>query len=115
KTIGLFAGLLDKATASLIIGQNQTEETQYYDIAIAEVRLWKIARTQDQIKANMSRRLTDVESDLVGYWRLDDGGEDNKKVQNLVPNNSQPGKIFGATWFPQPPKLAENKTYITKS
>jgi V8-like Glu-specific endopeptidase len=114
KTIGLFAGLLDKATASLIIGQNQTEETQYYDIAIAEVRLWKIARTQDQIKANMSRRLTDIESDLVGYWRLDDGGEDNKEVQNLVPN-SQPGTIYGATWFPQPPKLPENKTNITKS
>ncbi|MEH2279914.1 MAG: LamG-like jellyroll fold domain-containing protein [Nostoc sp.] len=111
KTIGLFAGSIDNSLANLFIGKKQGEETEYYDVAIADVRLWKVACTQDDIKANMSRRLRlpGEENDLlglVGYWRLDDGGED-KKVQNLVPN-SQPGNISDATWFPQPPKLIEN-------
>uniref|UniRef100_UPI0035C9A321 LamG-like jellyroll fold domain-containing protein n=1 Tax=uncultured Nostoc sp. TaxID=340711 RepID=UPI0035C9A321 len=118
RSIGLFTGSLDNLTANFLIGCKEEKET-YYNVAIADVRLWNVARTQDEIKANMSRRLrlTGENNDLydpcgsqilVGYWRLDDGGEDNSEVQNLVPN-SQPGKIIGATWFPQPPKLIENR------
>ncbi|WP_335193069.1 LamG-like jellyroll fold domain-containing protein [Nostoc sp.] len=108
RSIGLFTGSLDNLTANLLIGCKEEKETYYPNVAIADVRLWNIVRTQDEIKANMSRRLTFTDEEnnlkhLVGYWRLDDGGEDNLEVQNLVPNR-QPGKIIGATWFPQPPK-----------
>ncbi|MEH2247345.1 LamG-like jellyroll fold domain-containing protein [Nostoc sp.] len=107
RSIGLFTGSLDNLTTNFLIGCKEEKET-YYNVAIADVRLWKVARTQDEIKANMSRRLEGNEKDLIGYWRLDDGGEDNLEVQNLVPN-SQPGKITGATWFPQPPKPIYDK------
>ncbi|MEH2083397.1 MAG: LamG-like jellyroll fold domain-containing protein [Nostoc sp.] len=107
KIIGLFAGSIDNSLANLFIGKKQDEETEYYDVAIADVRLWKVTRTQDEIKANMSRRLEGDEEGLVGYWRLDDGGKNNQEVCNLVPN-SKPGKIHGATWFPEPPKLTED-------
>lgn len=107
KTIGLFAGSIDNFLANLFIGKKQGEETEYYDVVIADVRLWKVTRTQDDIKANMSRRLTGDEDGLVGYWRLDEGNKDNQEVSNLVPNRKS-GKITGATWFPEPPKLTEN-------
>src|SRR5262249_52583020 len=37
-----------------------------------EVRVWKRARTQEEIRENMGRRLTGNESDLVGLWNFDD-------------------------------------------
>jgi hypothetical protein len=49
----------------------------------------------------MYRRLNGNEPGLVGYWRLDDGGE-GKAVRNFVPTG-KPGTIGGAVpwkWFP---------------
>ncbi|MDZ7957596.1 MAG: peptidoglycan-binding protein [Aulosira sp. DedQUE10] len=109
KSIGLFTGPLPQLTESLRIGYKEEKEI-YYSVAIADVRLWKVARTQDDIKANMSRRLlADKEEYLAGYWRLDN----DKDVRNLV--NNKPGKIIGEpTCFPSPsitlPK--EQKTQI---
>lgn len=103
KSIGLFEGSISYLTANLIIGARD-ESKSYFNVAIADVRLWEVARTQDQIKANMSLRLKGDEEGLIGYWRLDDGGEGNKQARNLVSDNNH-GKIYGATWFPAPPRL----------
>ncbi|MDF5722727.1 MAG: LamG domain-containing protein [Rhizonema sp. PD37] len=99
RSIGLFAGTIENPT-NLIIGQKEAEET-YYNVAVAEVRLWNVVRTQDQIKTNMSFRL-DVEQRLIGYWRLDDGGEGNERARNHVFDRNH-GKISGAKWFPATP------------
>jgi len=40
---------------------------------IDEVRLWNIARTQDDIQQSMHRTLSGNEPGLVGYWRLNEG------------------------------------------
>ena len=94
KTIGLFSGSLDSLTKPLKIGLNESAES-YYDVAIAEVRLWNLVRTQDLIKSQMSRRLKpEKEEGLIGYWRLDDGGEDNDQVLDLSSNQNH-GKIHG--------------------
>jgi hypothetical protein len=100
KSIGLFAGSIDNPTASLKIGQKEEQEIDY-SVVLAEVRLWNVCRTQEQIKANMSQRLKGKEDGLVGYWRLDDGGEGNNQVRNLVSDKNH-GTIYGAgaTWFP---------------
>ncbi|OUL21747.1 hypothetical protein BV378_26010 [Nostoc sp. RF31YmG] len=114
KSIGLFTGPLPQVAESLTIGCKSEKEI-YYSVAIADVRLWKVARTQDDIKANMSQRLSlrsirqEINSNekiLLGYWRLDD----DKDVRNLV--NNKPGRIIGeATCFPSPaispPQTAE--------
>jgi V8-like Glu-specific endopeptidase len=51
--------------------------------AIAEVRLWKTARTQTQIKQTMYRRLTGDhhEEGLIGHWQFEEG-----RVSNIVYN-----------------------------
>ncbi|BAY22861.1 hypothetical protein NIES2100_26250 [Calothrix sp. NIES-2100] len=107
KSTALFTGSLADLTTDLIIG-GTTEKERYSDVAIAEVRLWKKVRTQDEIKTNMTCRLSRRDrdwQDLLGYWRLDDGGEGNTQARNLK-SDSNHGLIQGATWFPAPPASA---------
>jgi peptidoglycan hydrolase-like protein with peptidoglycan-binding domain len=100
ETIGLFNGSLVQAETNLTIG-SKTPRESYYNIAITDVRLWNVCRPQNQIKANMSRRLDsekERENGLIGYWRLDEGIND--LLTNLV--SKTPAAIRGATWFPMP-------------
>ncbi len=41
---------------------------------IDEVRVWNVARTQQQIRESMHLRLHGNETGLLGYWRFDEGG-----------------------------------------
>jgi hypothetical protein len=62
---------------------------------IAEVRLWDIPRTQEQIKNTMNVSLQGDEEGLVGYWPMNEGSG------NLVSDHSKNainGNIAGATW-----------------
>jgi hypothetical protein len=40
---------------------------------ISEVRYWAVARSTEEIQANLYRRLTGKEPGLAGYWPLDEG------------------------------------------
>ncbi|MEW6158965.1 MAG: two-component regulator propeller domain-containing protein [Verrucomicrobiota bacterium] len=42
---------------------------------IDEFRVWRVARTQEQIRETMFQRLTGAEPDLVGLWNFDDPEE----------------------------------------
>jgi Concanavalin A-like lectin/glucanases superfamily/TIR domain len=42
--------------------------------ALDEVRLWNIARTQEELRAQMETELTGKEPGLVGYWPLNEAG-----------------------------------------
>lgn len=46
------------------------------DAILDEVRLWSVARSAEDIRREMGCVLTGAESNLVAYWRLDDGGGD---------------------------------------
>ena len=49
------------------------EGSHFYPGKLAELQLWNRARTEAEIKQNMSRRLIGDEPGLVGYWPLNDG------------------------------------------
>jgi hypothetical protein len=38
-----------------------------------EIRIWKVERSEEQIRDNMFRRLSGEEADLVGLWNFEDG------------------------------------------
>ncbi|MCP5368563.1 MAG: LEPR-XLL domain-containing protein, partial [Hyphomicrobiales bacterium] len=42
--------------------------------AVDEVRVWNVARTQEQIAADLDQVLTGAETGLVGYWRFEEAG-----------------------------------------
>ena len=70
----------------------------YFKGQIAEVRIWNITRTREEIQANMHQRLTGNESDLVAYLPLNEiqTEDSTQKVLDLSSNNNH-GTVSGAT------------------
>ncbi|MCL5097942.1 MAG: PA14 domain-containing protein, partial [Candidatus Omnitrophica bacterium] len=56
---------------NLILGQ--TQGGYFFDGELDEFRLWKVARTEAQIRQNWNARLTGDEPNLVAYYRMDEG------------------------------------------
>lgn len=62
--------------------------------SIDEVRIWNVARTQEQINHDRGRYLTGKEPGLVGYWTFDEG-------QGRIAHNKAgrtPDGILGFGW-----------------
>ncbi len=58
---------------NLLIGADPSDLMgKFFNGCIDEARLWNVARTQQQIREFMCRKLTGSESGLVGYWRMDE-------------------------------------------
>ncbi len=77
-------------------GSHEEEVTTHASFAgqIDEVRVWNIARTEDQIRADMNRQLNGDEPGLVGYWKFDAETED--VITDHSPNENS-GKRIGET------------------
>lgn len=55
---------------------------------IAEARVWKCARTQEEIMENMQRiENPEQEPNLIGYWKFDEGEGNNIKDYSSVGND----------------------------
>jgi hypothetical protein len=54
------------------IGRSAYVSDGYANASFDEIRIWSVARTPSQIQATMHTRLAGTESNLVGYWPLDD-------------------------------------------
>lgn len=103
KNIGLFQSTLEDLTADFkIAGCEETvkdlgeeEPRHYFSIGIAQVRLWRVARTQSQIRAAMSQRLIENKEGLVGDWRLDATEQqgDEILIRNQIGNHH--GQLIG--------------------
>lgn len=76
---------------------NSSDNNEYFDGEISEVRIWDVARTQQEIQDNMNSRLNGDESGLVAYYPLDDGGGNTVKDAT---GNGNDGTINGASWKP---------------
>ncbi len=67
-------GNIETSDDDFLIGNRTLREFELaFTGMIDEVRLWNVARTQEELEANMDRLLTGAEEGLVGYWRLDEG------------------------------------------
>ncbi|MGH7594862.1 MAG: LamG-like jellyroll fold domain-containing protein [bacterium] len=54
----------------------------YFNGRLDEVRIWKRARTTQEIQTDMNRRLSGNETDLVGYWHFEAGAKDYSRSRN---------------------------------
>ncbi len=81
------------STIPLRIGWTHEDNPSFSPFAgqIDEVRIWKIARTQEEIQATMHTTLSGKESGLVGYWRFDD---EQNTITDSSPSHSD-GKLIG--------------------
>ena len=79
-------------TVSLVLGGG-------YDGTVSELCIWKIARTEAQIRDTMYLQLTGKEVGLVGYWRLGAVAEDGKDRQVLdFSVNNNDGIVYGGAY-----------------
>jgi hypothetical protein len=75
------------------IGRDPSQD-YFWGGRLAEFRLWAQARTPEEIRADMGRRLTGQESGLVGCWPLN-----QVDAQEMTPDltGQHPGKVYGAS------------------
>jgi hypothetical protein len=60
------------STNNLRFGSGQDIYWNYFKGHMKDVRIWNVARTQQQISDNMNKELKGNESGLVGYWKLNE-------------------------------------------
>jgi hypothetical protein len=73
------SGSVEIDDSDLIIGKGDPNYSQgeYFHGDIAEIRIWNVARSAEQIQAAMNTRLTGKEPALVAYWPFDTGTTNN--------------------------------------
>jgi proline iminopeptidase len=87
---------IDKADLFIGKGDPEFSSGEYFHGMIDEVRLWNVARSEQEIRGAMNNRLTGKEKGLVAYWNFDDGtandltGNGNHAASPLVAESSWP-------------------------
>jgi photosystem II stability/assembly factor-like uncharacterized protein len=83
------------ATPDYVFKMGAAYSEAYFEGAIDEVRIWNVARTQEEIQAKMYTHLNGTEEGLVGYWPFNEG---SGNVVNDLSGNNNHGTIHGPTW-----------------
>jgi hypothetical protein len=75
----------------------------FFSGVIDEVRMWRVARTQEQLRDSMHLALSGMEAGLVAYWQFDDclGGRAREKSGTSGHDAVQ----RGGEWVPSPVKF----------
>ena len=91
--------LFNTSDRNIIIGAFANPRSSFFKGSIADVRIWKIARTEEQIRNSMYLQLTGKELGLVGYWRLGAVAEEGKerKVIDFSVNGND-GVVYGGAY-----------------
>ena len=80
----------------LLIGMYKDNNESYpFSGQIADIRIWKVARTEQELRQNMHHRLQGSELGLVGYWSLNEGSSHTVCDKTSFGNN---GIIHNANW-----------------
>ena len=109
---------LRKTTLPFRIGCSHEEEiSEHASFAglIDEVRIWDIARTENQIRSDMNKELKGDESGLVGYWKFD--AETQGRISDSSPNKND-GKLIGNAKlepYTRPILASLKNEYLTKA
>ena len=94
--------------------KDQVQTTSFIG-QIDEVRIWNIARTEDEISADMNKQLNGDEPGLVGYWKFDE--ETEGKIVDTSPNKNNGNLIGNAKLEPYTRPIFESlkSEQLTKS
>jgi hypothetical protein len=101
---GQLVGSIDQINISpnpqypLRIGAGRTEGNGYdfFNGQIDDVRIWKRARSDKEIQADMNRQLSAQEIGLVGYWHFESGTKDYTSKGNNGKISGNPQNVASA-------------------
>ena len=65
-------GPINQTKSELQIG-TRSKRKPFFHGQIDELRIWNVARTEEDIQATMKTTLTGDETGLIGYWNFDNG------------------------------------------
>jgi hypothetical protein len=106
-----FTGSIQIDDSDLMIGKGDPNYSQgeYFHGDIADMRIWNVARSPEQIRTAMNARLTGQEPGLVAYWTFEDG-----TAKDFSPNGNNgsldgEAKIVGVTSGEAPPSSSQNR------
>ncbi len=84
------------------LGSQGKKPSDFFHGTIAEVRIWDVARTKDQILSTFQERPRGDEKNLVAYYRLEPVDLESDALVSRVASAS-PGKRIEATWVEAEP------------
>ena len=79
--------IFDSTALFAIGGGNQNGNGTFFDGLIDDVRIWATKRTTAQIQDNRSKELVGNETNLNGYWKLNNNLDDATANNNGLTNN----------------------------
>jgi len=88
------------------VGRSPWTQDLYFAGQMAEIRIWSIARSAEEIKRAMSSRLTGTEAGLYRYYRLDEPSTSGGVLRDLSANNASVTVQGAALYGLAGPKLA---------
>ena len=88
KAVGNWNQSLNSVVGIHIIGACLDKAQQFFVGQIDEVRLWKVERTEAEIKDNMNKSMLGNEANLVGNWNFNEG-------KGLTANDTSANKNHG--------------------
>ncbi len=100
-----FGNSIRVSSLPLRIGWTHEENTPHsstyssFTGQIDEVRIWNVARTQEEIQVTMNTMLQGDEAGLVGYWKFDDGTTDDSSTSSNDGTLYGDAKIVPLDWF----------------
>ena len=90
-------GQIETTDEMLNIGGRTADNLRNFRGIISEVRIWNYARSESEIKADMSGGLTGTEEGLGGYWKLNEG---SGTIAHDSSANDNHGTLYGGpVWF----------------
>ena len=109
------SGTISPSTGTVMnFGENPTFTGRYFNGDIDEVRIWNVARTQEEIQQYMAVSLSGSEPGLAGYWPMNEGSGTITHDQTSHGNNGTLINMTAANWVPGfiPPGLDAGVTEI---
>jgi len=78
------------STAPFVIGAGNGGASGFFDGLIDDVRVWAGTRTAQQISDNFAKELVGNETNLVGYWKLNNNYNDSTSNANNLTASGSP-------------------------
>jgi hypothetical protein len=85
-----FAGPAYYGSRNILLGVGQHWSfggSKHFRGQMDELRIWNVARTQEEIKSDFGRRLTGSEPGLAGYWSFDQNTNEGYMLDQSIYHN----------------------------
>lgn len=98
-------------STGLVIGCYDVQQGQFFNGEIDEVRVWRTARSQAEIRDNMCRKFVTAPADLVAYYRLDQASGTTAVDHGSVPTNGSLVNLGSNNWHLSGAPLGDVSAY----